>query len=204
MEKLEILKTLLDTNTKIIEMEKKVEKIKIDTELFYDNHNIALTDLLIDTLVDIQLANEGISGWERDTRDFRHKPYLLLIFDMMLETEMPTGALSRGGNICEPINEEKIELTDMNKFNWEEYEKYEADKQYDYITPVVLHTLSIKKLYSGHLFYEVLYRIERYFYNIYKVEKEKFFEGGNDIIKEQLKLLKDFKKELTLKLEKVS
>lgn len=199
MDKLEILRTLLDTNTKIVEMERKIKKIKIDTELFYDKHNIALSDLLIDTLVDIQLANDGTSGWERDTKDYRHKPYLLVIFDMMLESEMPVGIRE-----FEPINEETIETSDMNKFNWEEYEKYEIDNQYDYITPVVLHMLSIKKLYNGHLFYKALYKIERYFYNVYKIEKEKFFEGGNDIIKEQLKLLKDFKKELTLELEKVS
>lgn len=204
MDKLEILKALLDTNTKIIEMERKIEKIKIDTESFYDKHNTVLTDLLIDTLIDKQLANDNISGWQRDTRDFRHKPCLLTIFDMMLESEMPTGDMGRRGRMCEPINEETIGATDMNKFNWEEYKKYEADNQYDYITSVVLHTLSIKKLYSGYLFSDALYKIERYLYNVYKVEREKFFEGGNDIIKEQLKLLKNFKKELTLELEKVS
>lgn len=201
MDKLEILKTLLDTNTKIIEMERKVEKIKIDTEFFYDKHNIFLTDLLIDTLVDIQLSRGDISGWRRDTKDYRHKPCLLTIFDMMLESEMPVDGMRR---VYEPINEETIEGTDMNKFNWGEYEKYEIDNQYDYITPIVLHTLSIEKLYSSSLFSEALYKIEKYFYNVYKVEREKFFEGGNDVIEEQLNLLKDFKKELTLELEKVS
>jgi hypothetical protein len=198
MEKLEILKILLDTNTKIIEMERKVENIKIDTESFYEKHNIALTDLVIDTLVDIQLERDGISGWQRDTKEYKHKPCLLTIFDMMLESEMPVGVRE-----FEPINEETIKGTDMNKFNWQEYEKYEIDNQYDYITPVVLHTLSIEKLY-GNLFSDALYELERYFHKIYKIEREKFFEGGYDTVKEQLKLLKDFKKELTLELEKVS
>jgi hypothetical protein len=195
MEKLEIMKTLLETNIKIIEMEKKVEKIKVDTENFYERHNIAITDLLINTFIDIQLAKDGISGWERDTRDFKHKPYLLTIFDMMLECEMPVDRL---GKVCLPIDEETINMTDMNKFNWEEYEKYEADNQYDYISSILLHMLNIDKLYSGSLFREVLKKVDRYFYSVYKVERKNIFDGGYDIVKEQLKILKDFKKELTL------
>jgi hypothetical protein len=106
--------------------------------------------------------------------------------------------------IYKPINEETIKGTDMNKFNWEEYKKYETDNHYDYIAPVVLHMLNIKQLYNGHLFSEALYRAERYLYNVYKIEKGNLLEGGYDIIKEQLKLLKEFKKELTSELEKAS
>jgi hypothetical protein len=206
MDKLEILKALLDTNTKIIEMEKKIEKMKIDAESFYERHNIALTDLIIDTLVDLQLAYDGTNGWRRDTKDYRHKPCLLIIFDMMLECEMPVeGEYDRRHRpICKPINEETLENSDMNKLNWEEYKKYETDNQYDYITPVISYMLSIKQLYNGHLFPEALYKAERYFYNVYKIEKEKLYEGGNDIIKDQLKLLKDFKEALTSELEKAS